>query len=454
MMHLLIGVDCIEGGPQRETNFGVFSPIDNCIEYKSFGHNPCDSGFVIGEFFEDQDVDIKLVSDIKDENYIYPVCVRSFKHSLGIEIWSKQNINTSFLDYIPDIVLNHFRNNQAKLLLYYGYEEDSIHGDSLFRLHDDFVKKLLDKGIPLKNVIYSDANILLNEKSDINDIKMVVSYYCTNTVARFNNEHKQNLYHGSHTKSIKNRRVWEDSRDKIRDKYFLCYNRLPKPHRVTTVLSLYKNGNLDKGFVSFPSHGMSSWDVVENKEDYLMRRHFRYFLQNDDILEECEKYSVNLLKKLPLKLDKSDFTICHSVGINNIRHYLDSYFTICTESHCENREESGNALAFTEKTLKPITNLHPFIHVSNAGTLSKLKECGFKTFHPFIDESYDDIDNTGERFLAIEKEINKLCSKPIEEIHEWYWSIEDILKHNYYHFYKEFVPKQKQKFLKEILNEK
>ena len=48
MMHLLIGVDCIEGGPQRETNFGVFSPIDNCIEYKSFGHNPCDSGFVIG----------------------------------------------------------------------------------------------------------------------------------------------------------------------------------------------------------------------------------------------------------------------------------------------------------------------------------------------------------------------------------------------------------------------
>ncbi len=161
MMHLLIGVDCIEGGPSRETNFGVFSPIDNCIEYESFGYNPCDSGFVIGEFFEDEDVDIKLVSDIKDENYIYPVCVRNFEHSLGH--WPKEDTNISFLDYISDTTLNHLRNNQAKLLVYFGYEEESVHGDSLFRFYDEFVVKLLIKNIPLENVIYSDANILLNE---------------------------------------------------------------------------------------------------------------------------------------------------------------------------------------------------------------------------------------------------------------------------------------------------
>ena len=35
----------------------------------------------------------------------------------------------------------------------------------------------------------------------------------------------------------------------------------------------------------------------------------------------------------------------------------------------------------------------------------------------------------------IEHEIVKLCNKPIEEIHEWYWSIEEILRHNYYYFY-------------------
>ena len=103
-----------------------------------------------------------------------------------------------------------------------------------------------------------------------------------------------------------------------------------------------------------------------------------------------------------------------------------------------------------EKIWKPITNFHPFILVSNAKSLNKLKEYGFKTFEPFIDESYDNINDKDKRFLAICREIEKLCNKPIEEIHEWYWSIEEILKHNYYHFYNEFVPNEKQRFLNEI----
>ena len=79
-------------------------------------------------------------------------------------------------------------------------------------------------------------------------------------------------------------------------------------------------------------------------------------------------------QKLPLVLDKKDFTICHSVINNIIPHYLDTYFTICTESHFESREESGNAIGFTEKTWKPILNFHPFIYVGNTGSLKKLKE--------------------------------------------------------------------------------
>ena len=230
----------------------------------------------------------------------------------------------------------------------------------------------------------------------------------------------------------------------------ICYNRLPKPHRALTVLSLYKNNNLDKGIVSFPNYGMSSWDAVEEEKHYLKKEHYRYFLKEDwKVIEEYEKYSDGLIEKLPLQLDK-DFQICHSITHFNINHYLDTYFTICTESHCEDRGESGNALAFTEKTLKPIMNFHPFILVANAGSLEYLKRYGFKTFSPFINESYDNIDDTEQRFLAIEKEINKLCNKPIEEIHEWYWSIEKILKHNYYHFYNEFAPKERQRFLNEI----
>ena len=42
----------------------------------------------------------------------------------------------------------------------------------------------------------------------------------------------------------------------------------------------------------------------------------------------------------------------------------------------------------------------------------------------------------------IEKEIKKLCNLPIEELHEWYWSVMDILEHNYFHFYNVFIPDQ------------
>jgi hypothetical protein len=334
--------------------------------------------------------------------------------------------------------------------MYYGYEEDSIHGDSLFRLYDEFVKKLLQKEIPLKNVIYSDANVLLNEESDIKDIKLVVSNYCTNTVDRFNNEHKNNLYHGGHERSIENRKKWENSEKNIRNKYFLCYNRLPKEHRALVVLSLDIHDNLDKGIVSFPDYGMSSWDVVEKEEDYLKSQHYGYLLNNEEVESKYVNGADNLKKKLPLILDKKDFTVCHSVINNIISHYLNTYFTICTESHYETREESGNSIGFTEKTWKPILNFHPFIYVGNAGSLKKLKQYGFKTFEPFIDESYDNIDDRGERFLAIEKEVNKLCEKSLEELHEWYWSIKDILKHNYYHFYKKYSIEQRENFLNEI----
>ena len=52
----------------------------------------------------------------------------------------------------------------------------------------------------------------------------------------------------------------------------------------------------------------------------------------------------------------------------------------------------------TEKILKPIINLHPFILVENHCTLKKMREYGFKTFTPFIDESYDEIGDTTQRF--------------------------------------------------------
>ena len=136
-----------------------------------------------------------------------------------------------------------------------------------------------------------------------------------------------------------------------------------------------------------------------------------------------------------------------SYELTNNNFYLDSYFQVVNENQFSSFSDQ---IQFSEKVWKPITNFHPFILLANKGSLKHLKEYGFKTFSPFIDESYDDIDDAGERFLAIEKEINKLCNKSVKEIHEWYWSIKDILKHNYYHFYGTFQKDQRKDFLNQL----
>ena len=59
---------------------------------------------------------------------------------------------------------------------------------------------------------------------------------------------------------------------------------------------------------------------------------------------------------------------------------------------------------------------------------------GFKTFHPFIDESYDDVVDDIERLKMVYNEVYKLCNMSIEELHKWYWSLEDILEYNKNHF--------------------
>ena len=93
-----------------------------------------------------------------------------------------------------------------------------------------------------------------------------------------------------------------------------------------------------------------------------------------------------------------------------------------------------------------MVNLQPFIYIGCPGALRVLKDWGIKTFSPFINESYDDEYDPIKRFNMIEKEIKKLNDMPIQQLHDWYYSIKDILifnrehLYNYYNGYECFQP--------------
>ena len=54
-----------------------------------------------------------------------------------------------------------------------------------------------------------------------------------------------------------------------------------------------------------------------------------------------------------------------------------------------NSENHDDAFVITEKTVKPISMLHPFMVLTSYNYLKRLHNLGFKTFGEFFDESYD-----------------------------------------------------------------
>lgn len=73
----------------------------------------------------------------------------------------------------------------------------------------------------------------------------------------------------------------------------------------------------------------------------------------------------------------------------------------------------------TEKTLRPISCKRMFIVLGACNSLKLLRSLGFITFDDFIDESYDSIKDPKKRFLAVKKEIIRICNMPLDSIKQY-----------------------------------
>ena len=113
---------------------------------------------------------------------------------------------------------------------------------------------------------------------------------------------------------------------------------------------------------------------------------------------------------------------------------IKSYFSIITETIFFEED----TIFFSEKLWKPISNYHPFILVAKYGSLNKLKELGYKTFSPYINENYDSIENNIDRMLAIITEMKRLNALSINQLNDLYYNkLIPICKYNRDWFYKE-----------------
>ena len=89
----------------------------------------------------------------------------------------------------------------------------------------------------------------------------------------------------------------------------------------------------------------------------------------------------------------------------------------------------------TEKTLRPIACGHPFLLAAGPGSLEYIRSYGFKTFAPWIDESYDletDSFKRLEKIINSMKQIQKLQGQELENFSQ---SVKEIADYNKEHFF-------------------
>jgi len=221
-------------------NFKHQRPIDNCVDFRFEEHDgwnefPCHTAFVIQWFFNNSDlyeyVDTKL-----EDNFIYPINFKCFVNGLGISVsesWesdiSELNPKRTFLDSIPDHILEKVRENKAKILLNYGFEGYDIKSkDTILYFHDFLVDKIKEKNIPIKNVYYTDANYKLDGLEL--DIKTFSQNYTANCFYINSGEVGSNINHFKLT----DKQIEKKKNQKLTKKY-ICYNRIKKWHRERVV---------------------------------------------------------------------------------------------------------------------------------------------------------------------------------------------------------------------------
>ena len=209
-------------------------------------------------------------------------------------------------------------------------------------------------------------------------------------------------------------------------KLYTFFNLTPRSHRNTLIALLNDKDLLKYGFVSSPYEFHKEKNYNKNYDWENFTNSLQSLIGN--FQTQLKYISIKNLKSLydmlPLRLDER-----LSVDNADALAYSDLLYKLRQESLFDLVSETWytGPQFYSEKTFLPIFLGKPFIMVNSYKALYVLKKFGYKTFHPLIDESYDDISNDTERLLAIVKTLDKLNQLRINDPKEFYKIYEELL---------------------------
>jgi hypothetical protein len=153
-----------------------------------------------------------------------------------------------------------------------------------------------------------------------------------------------------------------------------------------------------------------------------------------EALELLSNVEEEMITSFPELYLDSDDLITNRALLDASTNYLynETYFSVVTETFFFRKERPHDYGRFlSEKTFKPVAMKHPFIMLSVPHFLDKFKELGYKSFSPWIDESYDKENDDATRMMMIVREIERLANLSPSELEEFLVAMREICLHNY-----------------------
>jgi len=306
-------------------------------------------------------------------------------------------------DGMSDLALECVRSGKCKIILWSANEGYDPFEHRIFEVIYSEIEK---KNIKCKDVIFISGNQIIDSLNLVwgklngtNDLIRAIP---------FNNEIYDNFS------------KMESEQSSFQNKKFICFNRMPRLQRIVFFNLLSKYKLINEGYVSFPEQNFGTFPSNLDYSNYLKNT-----LQFDnDLRTSLIKTWKSEIKNLPYIVDTNDWNP-NLYGLMTSEIYKKTYFSIVTESLY-----NDVSVFVDEKIWKPMYNNHPFIVVGCPFTLKKLRDMGFKTFEPYIDESYDEEPHHGKRMLKIINVVNDMCSMSDEDLGKMRHNMEDILKFN------------------------
>jgi len=216
-----------------------------------------------------------------------------------------------------------------------------------------------------------------------------------------------------------------------RQKKFICFNKQPRSHRLQILSNIIKRNLRDQCHLSF-YYEYKSLRVSKIRTLY---PDLDFTIDNLRIKNMKDEFPI----KLTMQENESNM---HNLNQDDEYLFKSALFSLVTETLFNNsidykNNETHNYIHcfpcsfHSEKIWNAVRAKHPFVVASTPNFLKSLRELGYKTFHPYINESYDTIEDDQLRITAIMDEVERLCNMSDSETRFWLTNVHNITKHNY-----------------------